>query len=263
MRLPLSSFVVGLTLFSTLGGCSESSTDPPSSGGASNAGTSSGGTAAGGASSGGLGGGGASGGSAGLGTGGKATGGVSTGGLGTGGAATGGKASGGVSTGGLGTGGGATGGGGLGSGGTTGGALSGGSGGSTTCSAGFANVGGIGSGTGDNPAPTFDTLKAVIESTNVGCNGADCHFGSKTNALELKIDAGLHMRLLNTVSTKCMNLPVVTPCKPDQSALVRLLKGTCGTAPRMPYDCDEALDECVPIDYITAIEQWVANGAPP
>jgi hypothetical protein len=58
----------------------------------------------------------------------------------------------------------------------------------------------------------------------------------------------------------CGNLKVVEPGQPANSALIKILKGPCGSTPRMPYDCME--DGCVPTDVVTALETWIANGAP-
>jgi hypothetical protein len=31
----------------------------------------------------------------------------------------------------------------------------------------------------------------------------------------------------------------------------------------MPYGCDPELGDCIPDEYIAAVTQWIANGAPP
>ncbi len=131
-------------------------------------------------------------------------------------------------------------------------------------SGGAASAGGAGSGgTGSGPAPTFATFKYVTMGTNPPCVASDCHGFGTMNPLTLADDDGMmHTRLLNTRVAKCGNLPVVTPGNPQMSALITLLKGPCGELPRMPYDCTDGFD-CVPDDYIAAIEQWVLNGAPP
>jgi hypothetical protein len=65
------------------------------------------------------------------------------------------------------------------------------------------------------------------------------------------------------ISKNCGNFPVVNPGKPQESAIVKILKGPCGTTPRMPIDCvDDGDSKCVPPEYIAAITQWIANGAP-
>jgi hypothetical protein len=57
---------------------------------------------------------------------------------------------------------------------------------------------------------------------------------------------------------------VVKPGFPQESAIVRLLKGPCGETDRMPFGkCFADGDEgCIAPDYIAAIEKWIANGAP-
>jgi len=80
------------------------------------------------------------------------------------------------------------------------------------------------------------------------------------NPLSLQDDANLYTNLTTHISQACGNIPVVNPCKPDESALIKLLQGPCGTTPRMPYQC--AGDGCIPANYIAAVSQWIANGAP-
>ncbi len=66
-------------------------------------------------------------------------------------------------------------------------------------------------------------------------------------------------------------MPVVDPGNPGNSALVKLLREGCGTVtpnclvgtaciPRMPIGCTEGID-CIPEDYIQAVEQWITDGA--
>jgi hypothetical protein len=56
----------------------------------------------------------------------------------------------------------------------------------------------------------------------------------------------------------------MVPGNPQDSALVKLLKGPCGDTNRMPFGkCFEDGDDgCVAPEYIAAIEQWIAKGAP-
>jgi hypothetical protein len=157
--------------------------------------------------------------------------------------------------------------GGGGAGGTTAGVSGGGSGGSTAGLGGGGSGGqaggASGSGSGGTIPATFDTLKLVIEQTApTPCVAADCH-GGEHHPLKLALDDGLYSRLTTYMSVNCGNIPVVTPGDPSRSALVKLLKGPCGMTPRMPNGCTEQDGNCLPADYIAAIEQWVANGAPP
>jgi hypothetical protein len=81
--------------------------------------------------------------------------------------------------------------------------------------------------------------------------------------LNLRVDDELHTRLTTRISANCGNIPVVNPGKPDESALVKILKGPCGPTARMPLGCVDDQDAtCIPADYIAAIEQWIAIGAP-
>jgi hypothetical protein len=86
----------------------------------------------------------------------------------------------------------------------------------------------------------------------------------------LVVNDGLYTELTTYVSMECGNIPIVTPGNLAQSALIKLLKGPCDDGigdpiPRMPNGCveDEFGNNCVPDDYIAAIEQWVLSGAPP
>jgi len=85
----------------------------------------------------------------------------------------------------------------------------------------------------------------------------------------LVVSDQLYTELTTYVSVECGNIPIVTPGNPAQSALIKLLKAPCDDGigepiPRMPNGCteDEFGNTCVPDEYIAAIEQWVASGAP-
>lgn len=112
----------------------------------------------------------------------------------------------------------------------------------------------------DTIPATFDTLKLVIAETT--CFGAGCH-NDDQNPLNLRVDDELYTRLRTLVSESCGDLPVLNPGKPQESALVRILKGPCGETARMPLGCVEDDDaNCVPGEYVRAIERWIAAGAP-
>jgi len=114
---------------------------------------------------------------------------------------------------------------------------------------------------GNTIPPTFETLKYVI--SQVPCLGAGCH-NDPVNPLDLQLTDQLYTNLTTRISESCGNIPVVTPFEPEQSALVKILKGPCGEVGRMPFGCveNEFEDSCLPDIYIAAIEQWVADGAP-
>jgi hypothetical protein len=107
-------------------------------------------------------------------------------------------------------------------------------------------------------------VKFVFENTQEPCVSSDCHGLHTENILELAIDERLYNTLTTHVSVNCGNIPLVTPGDVTRSALVKIIKGPCGETPRMPRDCveDPFFNTCVFPEYIAAIEQWVAMGAP-
>ena len=77
-------------------------------------------------------------------------------------------------------------------------------------------------------------------------------------------DPNLYTNITTHIS-ECENLPVVNPGKPQESALVKLINGPCGELPQMPNGCVATPGPeytCLPQNYIDALTQWVANGAP-
>lgn len=57
---------------------------------------------------------------------------------------------------------------------------------------------------------------------------------------------------------------LVNTAQPAESALVKLLRGSCNGVQRMPFGvCVEDGDpSCVLPEYIAAIQAWIAKGAP-
>lgn len=150
--------------------------------------------------------------------------------------------------------------GGLGSAGIGAAGISGGAGGVGTAGVGGGSPPAGASGTGSTVPATFDTLKTVI--TDAPCFGAGCH-NDDQNPLNLRVDDQLFTRLTSRISTNCGNIPIVNPGNPQASALVKILRGPCSPTPRMPLGCVDDQDAtCIPADYIAAIEQWIAAGAP-
>jgi hypothetical protein len=135
-------------------------------------------------------------------------------------------------------------------------------------SAGGTTAGASGNSSDTVPA-TFDTLKLVLGGGGgiMPCAAAPCHgvhgMAPPSRPLELppNDDAQLYMNLTTYVSAACGNIKLVTPGNPDQSALLRILKGPCGMTPRMPYGCSAEAGNCIPDDYIAAVAQWIASGA--
>jgi hypothetical protein len=132
--------------------------------------------------------------------------------------------------------------------------------------AGAGGTGGL-SGTGGGSAgmsggaaleASFNTLKGVIQTS---CFGGLCH-DLPENPLKLTVNDQLYTILTTHMTEQCGL--VVKPGFPEESALVRLLKGPCGETDRMPFGkCYADGDEgCIAPEYIAAIEKWIANGAP-
>jgi hypothetical protein len=153
----------------------------------------------------------------------------------------------------------------------TGGTVSGGTGGGS----GGMGTGGTGTGTGGSNAgsaipATFDTVKLVLMGGGpiMPCAAAPCHgvngMAPPGDPLELppNDDAQLYTNLTSYVAKDCSNMKLVTPGDPSQSALLTILQGPCGMVPRMPYMCTDADRNCIPAEYVTAISQWIASGAP-
>jgi hypothetical protein len=118
--------------------------------------------------------------------------------------------------------------------------------------------------------PTFATVKLVFGGGGgiMTCAAAPCHglngMAPPGKPLELPTndDQKLYTNLTTYVSKACNDTKLVTPGKPDQSALLTILKGPCGMTPRMPYGCTTEAGDCIPDEYIEAVKQWIASGAP-
>jgi hypothetical protein len=129
---------------------------------------------------------------------------------------------------------------------------------------------GGGSSGGSSIPATFETVKLVIQGGGpiMTCSAAPCHGlngmapPGRPLALPSNDDQLLYTNLTSYVSTACGNVKLVTPCDPAGSALPKILSGPCGTTPRMPYMCTAQDGNCIPDEYIAAISQWIANGAP-
>ncbi|HEX6242316.1 MAG TPA: hypothetical protein VFZ61_15500 [Polyangiales bacterium] len=117
--------------------------------------------------------------------------------------------------------------------------------------------------------PSFETIKLVFGGGGgiMPCSAAPCHgvngAAPPDHPLELppNDDEKLFATLRSYVSKACGDIKLVEPCNPSRSALVSILKGACGTTPRMPYGCTSEAGDCIPDEYIAAVEQWIANGA--
>jgi hypothetical protein len=122
--------------------------------------------------------------------------------------------------------------------------------------------------TGDSGSipPTFATVRLVLGGGGavMPCAAAPCHatggMAPPGRPLTLQDTPALYATLTSYVSSGCGDIKLVNPGKPDESALLKILRGPCGATPRMPYMCSG--DACIPDEYIAAISQWVANCAP-
>ncbi|HEY5960428.1 MAG TPA: hypothetical protein VIV60_27935 [Polyangiaceae bacterium] len=147
--------------------------------------------------------------------------------------------------------------------------------GKTDSNGGSGGTGGTGGATaaGDTSRipPTFDTVKTILTENVTSCVGSDCHGGHPAR-LNLQVNDGLLGRLTSSDSKLC-GMPIVDPGRPNNSAIVKVLREGCGTVtpnclvgtaciPRMPIGCTEGFD-CISEEYIKAIEQWITDGAKP
>jgi hypothetical protein len=189
-------------------------------------------------------------------TGGSPAAGTSPGSAGSGGLGSGGSSAAGASGGGTG-------------GSSTAGVSAGGTGGMGTAGGGGSATGGASGGASTIPA-TFDTVKLVFGGGGgiMPCSAAPCHgvagVAPPDDPLELppNDDQQLYTNLISYVSRACNDTKLVEPGNPAQSALVTILSGPCGMTPRMPYGCDPQVGDCIPDEYIAAVAQWIADGAP-
>jgi hypothetical protein len=122
-----------------------------------------------------------------------------------------------------------------------------------------AGGGAAGNAAGAEVSATFATLKSLIP---ISCFGGVCH-DLPEHPLKLKVDDQLYATLTTHMTETCG--PLIKAGSPQDSALVKLLKGPCNGTDRMPLGkCFADGDEgCVPPASIAAIEQWIAKGAPP
>ncbi|MFZ5892066.1 MAG: hypothetical protein ACOY0T_13505 [Myxococcota bacterium] len=244
MRLRFTPIVAArsLAILICAAGCSAASGSEPDN---------TGGSAAGGKSG--------SGGSAGMGTGGSQP--------GAGGSASGGKSNGGSSNGGSNSNGGSS------SGGSSNGGSHSNSGGANNNSGGRGGAGGSSNGgsssggsSGNQPEASWATVRLVLTGTMPPCGSAPCHgaggMAPPGNHLTLQDDDQLYTHVTTYTSKACGNVPLVDKSNPANSGLIKILKGPCGETPRMPYACSPTDGSCVPDEYINAIQQWIAKGAP-
>jgi len=124
---------------------------------------------------------------------------------------------------------------------------------------------GAAGGSGSIP-PTFATVKLVLGGGGaiMPCASAPCHatggMAPPANPLSLQDTPQLYATMTSYLAHECGDIKLVNPGKPDESALIKILKGPCGVVPRMPYMCSG--DACIPDEYVAALSQWITNCAP-
>jgi len=88
----------------------------------------------------------------------------------------------------------------------------------------------------------------------------ETHFTRPLNVQESHNNQ-LYTHLTTYTSKACGSIALVKAGDPEGSALIKILKGPCGSTPRMPYQCVASAGSCIPDEYIAAVAQWIANGA--
>jgi hypothetical protein len=121
------------------------------------------------------------------------------------------------------------------------------------------------------PPATFATVRESFMGGGPtgaipSCASAPCHATGSGEPpaprmpLTLQNDANLYHNVMSYTSVNCGNIPLVNPGKPDESGLIKILMGPCGTTTRMPFGCTG--DQCFAADTIAAISAWISNCAP-
>jgi hypothetical protein len=105
--------------------------------------------------------------------------------------------------------------------------------------------------------PTLDQIQTVVFSPKC----STCHSGngstSGINDMDLRNSAASLATLVNITSAQDSNFTRVIPGDPTNSYLVHKLRGTATVGGRMPPS------GMLPAAEISAIEQWITDGAPP
>ena len=149
-----------------------------------------------------------------------------------------------------------------------GGASAGAAGGLSAAGAGSGGTSTAGAGGGETVEASFNTVKEMIRLQP--CTGGGCHGEEGTPMHWGPDDPNLYTLVTTHVTANCGKL--VNTANPADSALLKVLKGDCGTAPnitkRMPYGkCFEGdnaaeTESCVSPAKVAAILAWITKGAP-
>jgi hypothetical protein len=133
-------------------------------------------------------------------------------------------------------------------------------------------TGGTGGGAACVPSGSGTATFAMVREAFRGsgpvesCSSSPCHPKGAEEPppprmpLVLADDANLYANVTSYVSAACGNIPFVNPGKPDQSGLIKILQGPCGTTSRMPFGC--SAEQCYADDTIAMIADWIASCAP-
>jgi hypothetical protein len=127
---------------------------------------------------------------------------------------------------------------------------------------GRAAVSDAGTGNDDSSYANFATVQQIVQ---LKCGGSSCHNAGQNPMFQ--DDSNLYTALTTSKAPDCMNLTLVQPGAPSQSAMYLAISGACQCVPQMPDGCtggDPNGPEysCLPPDYIEGVRQWIANGAP-
>jgi hypothetical protein len=118
------------------------------------------------------------------------------------------------------------------------------------------------------PPATFATVREALKGGGeiANCASAPCHgLGGMAPPppkipLILQDDANLYHNMMGYTSVACGNVPLVNPGNPNESGLIKILSGPCGTTPRMPFLCTDV--GCFSAETMAAISAWIDNCAP-
>jgi hypothetical protein len=154
--------------------------------------------------------------------------------------------------------GGATGtGGAAGKGGTTGTGGTIATGGTTGGSKGSGGTVGTGGQGGSSTASQYANYATVQQIVSVTCGGGSCHNSGQAPNL-FPSTGTLYSTLTTTKAPDCNNYLLVNPGNPSQSAFYLAISAMCPPkVPQMPNG-----GPYLSSDYITGVQQWIANGAP-
>jgi hypothetical protein len=115
---------------------------------------------------------------------------------------------------------------------------------------------------GPSQYANFSTIQQIVEFK---CGGSSCH--NSVQAPMFQDNSDLYNALTTSKAPDCMNLTLVQPGSPNQSAMYLAIAGLCPCVPQMPNGCtggdpNAPQYSCIPPDYIEGVRQWIANGAP-